>query len=404
MSSPRNFTVRFIESIHPPGEGVEVYWDAAVPSFGLHVYSSGKKTWKIMYRVNGRLRNKKIGTYPATSLADAREQAQEVIREAKKGKDILDKRSREMEGDPTFPALAQAYLEIHAKPKKRQWRTDERLIHKELLSKWKGLRAAEITRRDVIALLDGLVNRGAPIQANRVHALISKIFNWAVSRDLLEFSPCHQVKKPSNENQRDRVLSEYEIGQVWRAFGEQQVHVSAIFKLMLLTAQRRWEVSQMRFTDIDLKSGWWTIPGDFAKNGRSHRVPLSVESLKIIKSLPKPAKDQVWLFPSPTRKGQPIANVQKAAQRVRGESGVDNFVLHDLRRTASTVMASNGVTNFVVARILNHSEPGVTQVYNRYSYDSEKREALEIWERKLLDIVGSNEEQSPDEQSPPTMP
>ena len=339
-----------------------------------------------------------------TGMAASGEQAQEIMREARKGEDILDKRSREMEENPTFPALAEAYLEKHAIPKKRQWRTDERLINKELLPRWKRLRAREVSRRDVIALLDGLVNRGAPIQANRVHSLISKIFNWAVSRDLLDYSPCQQVEKPSKENQRERVLSGVEIGRLWKAFENQGAYVSAIFKLMLLTAQRRWEISQMRYKDIDLESGWWIIPGELAKNGRSHRVPLSAESLKIIKSLKKGQIDQIWLFPSPTRKDQPIGNVQKAAQRVREESGVDNFVLHDLRRTAPTAMASNGVTNFVVARILNHVEPGVTAVYNRYSYDSEKREALEIWERKLLDIVGSTKEKPPDKQAPPTTP
>ena len=95
------------------------------------------------------------------------------------------------------------------------------------------------------------------------------------------------------------------------------------------------------------------------------------------------------MFRSPTRKGQQIANVQKAAQRVQQESGVEDFVLHDLRRTAATAMASNGVSNFVVARVLNHVEPGVTKVYNRYSYDAEKRNALEKWEGILNEIVGS---------------
>ena len=123
----------------------------------------------------------------------------------------------------------------------------------------------------------------------------------------------------------------------------------------------------MRLADIDLKNGWWTIPGEIAKNGLSHRVPLVAATQDVIKGLPDPTVDQVWVFPSPTRKGQHIASVQKAAQRVQNESGVDDFVLHDLRRTASSIMASIGVSNYVIGRILNHVETGVTAVYNRYS-------------------------------------
>ena len=143
----------------------------------------------------------------------------------------------------------------------------------------------------------------------------------------------------------------------------------------------------MRPVDIDLRNGWWTIPGEFAKNGFSHRVPLTSKAVEIIRSLPSPGNDQDWSFPSPTRKGQYIASVQKAAQRVQMESGVEDFVLHDLRRTAASNLASLGVSNYVIGRILNHVETGVTAVYNRHSYDGEKRKALELWEKKLLEII-----------------
>lgn len=246
-------------------------------------------------------------------LKDARDRAQDILRAASKGEDLIASEQATPSGD-TFRWLASEYIQHHAKPNKRQWKTDERLIKKELLPSWGKLYPANIGRKDVVAVLDRLVKRNAPIQANRVHSLISKIFNWAIGRDLLDYNPCQQVKKPSKEQQRERVLTPKEVKTLWMAFNAQKPHVSAIMKLMLLTAQRRWEVSHMRWQDIDLDTAWWTIPGEFSKNGRSHRVPLTKEVKNIIEALPRQRKDDNkehdkkpeadWVFPSPTRKGQ----------------------------------------------------------------------------------------------------
>jgi len=163
-----------------------------------------------------------------------------------------------------------------------------------------------------------------------------------------------------------------------------------MFKLRLLTAQRGGEVESMRWLDLDLTNGWWTIPANVAKNGRSHRVPLSSPALGILKVTQENARDAVWVFPSPTRKNQHITNVQKAAERVRDLSGV-SFVLHDMRRTAASLMTGMGTPRLVVAKILNHVELGVTKVYDRHSYDQEKRKALEAWGHKLTMVVSDSD-------------
>ena len=145
----------------------------------------------------------------------------------------------------------------------------------------------------------------------------------------------------------------------------------------------------MRWADIDLDSGWWTIPANMAKNNLSHRVPLSSLALEILSKLhAKSDDDEQWVFPSPTRKNQPITNMQKAAKRIRDKSKV-NFVLHDLRRTAASIMTGMGIPRLVVSKILNHVESGVTKVYDRHSYDKEKRQALESWSRELQVILNS---------------
>lgn len=159
--------------------------------------------------------------------------------------------------------------------------------------------------------------------------------------------------------------------------------------LRLLTAQRGGEIESMAWKDLDLENGWWTIPGEIAKNGLAHRVPLTSMALQLLNQLQPISGDRRWVFPSPTVQGQHITNVQKAAIRVKQRSGVEDFVLHDLRRTAASYMASGGVSRLAIAKVLNHADPSVTAVYDRHSYDPEKRNALERWEEKLMEIVGA---------------
>jgi len=233
-----------------------------------------------------------IGPYPTLTLADARERAKAALHEAARGGDpAADKKAERLA--ETFGELAQAYLEKYAKAHKRSWREDARVIQRELLPKWGSRKAKDIKRRDVIALLDTIVERDAPIQANRVLALVRKIFNWGISRDIVENNPCTQVKSPGAERQRERVLSETELRAIWLAFEQLDPIVGGMFKLRLLTAQRGGEVESMRWLDLDLANGWWTIPANVAKNGRSHRVPLSSPALGILKVTQENARDAV---------------------------------------------------------------------------------------------------------------
>jgi integrase len=157
------------------------------------------------------------------------------------------------------------------------------------------------------------------------------------------------------------------------------------FKLSLLTAQRGGEVRAMRWVDVDLETRWWTIPAEVAKNGLAHRVPLSHAAHELLLPLQATAASP-WVFPSPRLPHRPVKNVHTPAGRLEAQSGVA-FVPHDLRRTAASHMTSMGIPRLVVAKILNHSEPGVTRVYDRHSYDAEKRQALEAWGRKVLALV-----------------
>lgn len=261
--------------------------------------------------------------------------------------------------------------------------------HVPLVKRWGSRKAKESTRRDVRDLLDDVAAR-APIMANRVLALVRKMFNFAIERDWLEVNPCHMVKAPGDEKQRDRVLSEDEIRLVWKALDEESPLIAVLFRIRLLTAQRGGEVHGAAWSEFDLSRGWWTIPADRGKNGLAHRVPLSPQAVRILKPWRQAVGDSPWVFPSSRKKEPHIAHAQKAIERIVCASGVD-FRGHDLRRTAASLMVGAGVPRLVVSKILNHVETGVTAVYDRHGYDLEKRAALDSWGKRVDQIVSGKQ-------------
>jgi integrase len=366
----------------------EDFWDDRLPGFGVRVTQAGRKTFVVRYRVGTLRRRLSIGLYPALSLAQARDRAKEVLYEVHRGGDPQAER-RDAE---SFAELAAEYLEKHAKRKKRTWRDDECKINREILPYWKHLKAKEIRRRDVIVLLDRIVERGVPQQANRVKSLISKIFNFGINRGIVEANPAHLLERPAEEHARERVLTESEIRVLWQALDRETLPIRVLFKLRLLTAQRGGEIVSMRWQDVE--GGWWTIPGAVAKNGLSHRVPLSVQAQALLEELRPVTGDSEWVFASSVSRGTYMKWASGAAARKLVKTTGIDFVPHDLRRTAASLMTSIGVPRLVVAKILNHVETGVTAVYDRHSYDAEKKQALALWGNKVEAILDQTSETS----------
>jgi len=183
------------------------------------------------------------------------------------------------------------------------------------------------------------------------------------------------------------VLTEEEIRVVWRALAAEAQLTAATFKLRLLTAQRGAEILAMRWDQIS--NGWWTIPAEIAKNGLAHRVPLSAPVLAMIDEIRSLGGGSEWVFPGAGGAGHRVA-IHKAHNRLRRRAGI-SFVPHDLRRTAASHMTSIGVSRLVVSKVLNHVEAGVTSVYDRHSYDAEKRAALDAWGRRIEEIVSGRQ-------------
>ena len=395
---PQTLTDRTLRHLIATTTSRRDVWDSLVSGFGVRLSPGGHCAFVTRYRVHGRLRRLTIGPYPRVSLADARQRARDALREAQGGTDIAAQKIEARQAE-TFAGLAAEYINFHAS-KKRSGREDVRILrgsphkkrtgktpHVPIVTRWGARKVKEVTRRDVRELVDEIGLR-APIMANRVLALVRKVFNFGIDRDWLEVNPCHRVKRAAPERQRDRVLNEEEIRLVWKALDAESLLIANLFRLRLLTAQRGGEVHGASWSEFDLTSGWWTIPAERSKNRLAHRVPLSPPALRLLKERRATVGDSPWVFPSSRKTGPHIAHAQKAIERIVAASGVD-FQGHDLRRTAASLMVGAGVPRLVVSKILNHVETGVTAVYDRHSYDREKRDALDFWGRRLVAIVAN---------------
>lgn len=360
------------------------YFDKELPGFSVRVTPSGGKTFSVLYRRGRRLRRYTLGRYPVLGLSQARTLARKALAEAAMGGDPGARKIEERRAE-TFSELCREYLERYAKTRKRSWREDERRIQKSLLPALGHRPVGEIRRVEVRSVLESIANRGAGIEANRTLALVRRIFNWGISVDLVERNPCALIPRPARERMRSHVMSASDIRAFWTTLEGERPLTAAALRLMLLTAQRGGEALGMRWADVDFSEGCWTIPEERSKNGLSHRVPLSSPSLALLENQRLLSGESPWVFPSASGLG-PLAGIQKAIQRVRRRAGID-LRGHDLRRTTASNMASMGIPRLVIARILNHVETGVTAVYDRHSYDREKREALEAWGRRLTEIV-----------------
>lgn len=404
------FTDKGIAALKAKAERYEV-WEPNRTGLGVRVSPAGRKSWVYMYRYQGRPRRMTLGAYPAMGLAKARVKHAKSKELLEKGTDPgtvhVEQRRAERQAE-TVHDLADEYLEKWAKPRKRSAAEDERILKKDVLPEWGKRKARDITRRDVITLLDGIIERGAPIQANRTLALLRKMFNFAVQRDILESTPVTLVKAPGKEQQRERILSQDEIRAFWTGLetADMTGEIRLALRLMLATAQRKSEVAGARLDEFDLEQKIWTIPAERAKNGKSHRVPLPPLAADLVEQAIALAKSKAearaerqgdifepdhpeWLFPSRYGSDRPLApgSISHAATKALPDMGIENVTPHDLRRTAASGMGSLGVNRLVISKVLNHVETGVTAVYDRHGYDNDKRHALEAWAAHLEQIV-----------------
>jgi integrase len=400
----KKLTARKVEQARAnPHKRIEIP-DGAKPGLHLVIQPSGKKSWAVRYRFKGQTRKLTLDGFP--SLATARKLAQEALDKVAEGFDpAAEKQAAKREGDSDsnlFGAVAAQFVERHAKRNTRASSASqtEAFLAREVLPKWGNKRIQDITKRNVLDLLDGIIDRGSGLSANRVLAVVRKLFSWAVQRGIVEASPVTGIKAPLPEPTRDRVLSDDEIRWLWLACDKVGYPFGAMAKLLLLTGQRRNEVAGMTWGELDLDKALWRIPGGRTKNDEAHEVPLSDAALAVIASLPRIKSDKGFLF---TTNGETHVSGYSRAKAVieksmldiaREERGQDveipRWTFHDLRRTAVSGMARLSISLPVIEKVVNHSSgsfAGIVGVYQRHSFADEKRTALEAWGAHVMALV-----------------
>jgi integrase len=384
----RQLTPKTINAL-PPAQGkrYEVR-DVLLPGLHLRVSASGSKVFYLSKRVDHRMRRIKVGSWPILSLKDAREKAREILRAIELGEFDQNEPEEEEVHALTLAEVIPQFIELYAKLRTRDWKGSERVLEK--FSSLYDRPINEIKRSDIVRVLDKLVAEGTPTRANRALAAIKKLMNWCIDRGTVETSPVAHLKMPTKEVARERVLSADELRLCWHMAEAEGFPFAPCVQLLMLTGQRRGEVSGMRWSELDLDNAMWTIPAKRAKNGSTHIVPLSPLAMQIIRSVPRYLNSD-FVFTTTGRTA--ISGFGRLKDRLDVAFGPDaeDWRIHDLRRTVATNMAMLRIQPQVIEAVLNHKSgivSGVAAIYNRHAYQDEKREALEKWSEKLSQIVG----------------
>jgi integrase len=376
-------TIRSVEAMKPRPIRQEVP-DSFLPGLYLIQQPSGAKGWAVRYRHHGQSRKLTLGSYPALGLKDARELGAKALRAVAEGRDpgrqkILARAAKADSVDRIIEEFLERHVRRSNRPRTAQ--ETERLLRQHVLPRWRGRMVHEITRRDVLDVLDRVVDGGAPIAANRVFAAVRKFFNWCTARDILAVSPCAGVKPPTAERARDRVLSNDELRLVWQAADKLGGTFGPLVKLLTLTGQRRDEVAHMRWDELDFDGRLWTLPPTRVKNNQPHEVPLSDAAFTVLERVPRVVGSR---FVFTTGGAAPASGYSKGKRRIDALLPADMppWRLHDLRRTCASGLARLGINLPIIEKVLNHSShsfAGIVRVYQKHSFADEKRHALEAW-------------------------
>ena len=389
-------TTRTVESVRATDERREIP-DGLLRGLYLIIQPkpSGARSWAVRYRHNGRPRKHTLGTYPALDLGAARDAAAKALRAVQEGRDPgQEKQQARSELPDTVGAVVAEFIANHVKRNTRasSAAATERVFKLHVLPQWRDRLIKSITRRDVHAILDRVIARGSPVAANRTFSAITKLFGWALGRDIVETLPTAGIKRPTKEKSRDRVLSDSELKSVWCAAAKVGFPFGPLVQLLILTACRRGEIANLRWSEIvEILPDRVVIvlPAERTKNGVQHEIPLSAPAIAILKSLPR---NNGSAFVLTTNGEAASSDFGKKKRKLDALLPPDmpHWSLHDLRRTAATGMAKLGTSLPVIEKCLNHvggSFGGIVGVYQKHEFAEEKRRAFDAWAAFVSDLV-----------------
>jgi integrase len=389
-------TDRFVAGAKVGASSQIDYFDSKTPGLALRISIAGHKAWSFMFTVpDGKRARMTLGSYPALSLAAARTRAAQARGYLEDGTDPRDAMAGRGVAEMTVADLVVRYCRDPDKVRLRSIKEIQRRLDRNALPIIGSIKLAQLTRRDVRDVTDPIMRRGARTQAWHTHKDLHAVLRWGVRNEYLPANPLAGVEKPGGFTAGERTLSDDEVRTLWSELPQvlaKSTSCPRILRLALVTGQRLGEVSGMARPEIDLRRKLWLLPGERTKNGHPHHVPLSDLAVALIREAMADTPDE-FLFPA--EDGGPLlsAVVTRAITRARPRFGVADWSAHDLRRTALNGMGKLGVLPHVIAHVANHrsiTKGGVTFAhYVHFSYEKEKREALDLWASQLATIVGS---------------
>ncbi len=373
------------------------FWDTETKGFGLKITPEDRRVYVLQYRMGGvgfPTRRYTIGKHGAFTPEQARVEAHALLQGIAKGLDPMATKRAGREN--TIGALIIEFVESRRRKGKKSTNELARLLEREVASEWRHRPAPSINSADVIRLVESIRDRGSPGTANQTLIHLKTLFRWAIVRGAIAASPTIGVEMPAQQVNRDRTHTDGELKEIWQATESLGWPFGPALQLLALTGQRREEVGQMRWSEIDIPGRVWTIPANRTKNGQPHDVHLSEGAIEILRELPRRDKDGL-IF---TTTGEtPISGWSKAKatldraiakERLKTQRlPMPSWRIHDLRRTFATGLNNLGVLPHIADRILNHvakSKGGVMAVYNRAEYASERRAAMILWSQYLSDL------------------
>lgn len=379
----------------------DIRWDSDIAGFGLRIYPSGKKSFVLFYRQDGTQRLFTIGQYGKVTLEQAKDVARKKLGEVADGKDpLLTRRSARKKNEWTVQKAFNDFLKKYAKTNTKTWAETERIFKKDVLPAIGKKPIDEVKKDDILKILNKIMDRHSGPMANKTLDAISSFLNWCVQRGLIEHSPAYQIKAPARKKSRDRVLSDYELKEIWQSAEDLGYPFGSIIQFLILTGQRRGEVAAMKWEDYDKEKKLWALPREATKSDRSHEVPLSDQAIKILNAAPN-LGDYIFTnsgdfpFNNFSRDKKGLDSVLKAIREKDDQPSMAKWIIHDLRRSCASGMARLGVSPHIVEKILNHSSgtiSGVAAIYNRYKYVDEMREALDAWSSHIQTTLDSSDE------------
>lgn len=367
-------------------------WDSTVTGLAVRVSPGGRKSFNYVYRFHGQSRRMTLGAFPKLRLAAARELVRKNALEVANGVDPQKQKMevRSLYASMLYSAVADQYIELYAKKETRSWTETSRILHRrEIADAWHRHTIDGITKSDVAKVIDAVREQG-PSAAFHAFADLRRFFNWCKRRGYVDRSPCDGMEAPSKAKPRSRVLTDNELKRVWVGATRMGDPFGPFVQMLILTLQRRREVAGIRGCDLEVEGGYWLQRNN--KSDREHKVFLSEEALNLLQ--PRMKRPDDFLFQARGADNH-ISGFSKWKKELNRISGVEDWCLHDLRRTATTRMSQLGVPLHVCELILNHScreLSGIAGVYNRNLFEDEQRKALAAWGKFVAELVSSCEE------------